>query len=57
MTLADRIAAQERRALRQRAAYVAAVGTLAAYAAPVPPVSEWVRRAQECRLPVKEYAR
>lgn len=57
MTLAERIAAQERRAERMHAAYTAAVGTVSTFAAPIPPVSEWVRLAQSGRLPVKEYAR
>lgn len=50
-------AALARRAERMRAAYVAAIGRPSTFAAPVPPVSEWVKRATESRLPVKEYAR
>lgn len=53
------VAAIARRAERQRAAYVAAVGTVSTFAPPIPPVSEWVRRAQESRLPIQDrtYAR
>jgi hypothetical protein len=46
-----------RRAAREHAAYVAAVGRVAVYAPAIPTLPEWVRRAQESRLPVKEYAR
>lgn len=57
MTLAERIAGQERRALRMRDTYTAAVGTVSTFAAPIPPVSEWVRLAQSGKLPSKVYAR
>jgi hypothetical protein len=55
--LRDRIAAQERRALRMHETYTAAIGRPAVAAAPVEPVAEWIRRAQESRLVAKEYAR
>lgn len=50
-------AAIARRAERERTAYVAAVGRVSPFAPSIEPVPEWVRRAQEKRLPVKAFAR